>query len=112
VILPTAAVAFAVAAVLGFVLLTYVLRGLPTPKGLALVHGAFAAAGIGLLLVRWAGDGPAPMLALGVFVAAAAGGFFLIYRDLVHGRVPKTIAVGHGLVAVTALVLLLVYLLR
>lgn len=102
-----AAVCFALAGLLGATLLTYVLLGKPTPKALAFTHGPLAAAGLVLLLIALAIGQPVPGLSLGLFVAAALGGLFLIYRDLAHGRVPKAVAVVHGLVAVTALVLLL-----
>lgn len=97
---------FAVAALGGVVLLTYVLRGIPTPKGLALGHGALAATGIVLLLVAMATGRMVPPLSLGLFIAAALGGFFMLYRDLRHGHVPKPVALLHGVLAVAAFVLL------
>lgn len=97
---------FALAALGGVVLLTYVLRGIPTPKGLALGHGALAATGLVLLAIAFATGRTVPPLSLGLFVAAALGGFFLLYRDLKHGHVPKPVALMHGALAVAAFVLL------
>lgn len=110
-LLYAALVCFAAAGMLGLALLSYVMRGVSTPKGLALLHGPLAALGIVLLLIYWATTPEAPVLALLVVVAAAAGGFFLLYRDLVHGRVPRPFALAHGTLAVAALVLLLQFLL-
>ena len=97
---------FALAALGGVVLLTYVMRGIPTPKGLALGHGALAATGLVLLGVAVVTGRAVPPLSLGLFVAAALGGFFLLYRDLKHGHVPKPVALMHGALAVTAFVIL------
>lgn len=102
-----AAACFALAALGGLGLLSFVLRGLPTPKGLAIGHGVLAATGLALLTLNFVAGEGTPPLSLGLFVAAAAGGFFLLYRDLVHGKVPRSIAVVHGLVAVTAFLILL-----
>lgn len=102
-----AAIAFGFAAILGVFLLAYVLRGKPTPKGVAFIHGPLGAVGIVLLLVSFTSSAPAPVTSVVLFVLAAIGGFFLLYRDLVHGSVPKTVALVHGGVAVVAFLILL-----
>lgn len=103
---------FVLAALLGLFLLGYVLGGKPTPKAVALMHGPVGAVGIALLLFAWATDRPVPMLSLGLFIAVAMGGFFLIFRDLSRGRVPKTIALGHGILAAIALTVLVLFVVR
>jgi hypothetical protein len=100
-------VCFTLAALGGATLLTYVLRDKPTPKGIVFLHGPLAALAIVLLIVYTASAPQKPLLSLVLFVGAALGGFFLLYRDLAHGKVPKPIALVHGLIAITAFVLLL-----
>ena len=109
-LLYVAVACFAGAGLLGLFLLSYVLRDIPTPKGLVFIHGPLAALGIVSLLVAWAISAQGPLLSLGLFIAAALGGFFLLYRDLARGRVPKSIALVHGSLALGALVLLLQFL--
>jgi len=106
-VLTTALVLFVLAALLGATLLSFVLRKRHTPKGIALVHGFLAAAGIVLLVVFWITASDAPRLSLGLFVVAAAGGGVLITLDLRRGQAPAALAVGHGLIALAALALLI-----
>lgn len=106
-LLLAAAIVFALTAAGGALLLSYVLRGKPTPKMVTFIHGPAGALGIVLLLALWLRGETRVAASLGLFVLAALGGFFLLYRDLAHGHVPRPIAIVHGLVAVTAFVLLL-----
>jgi hypothetical protein len=104
--LTTALVLLACAALLGALLLTFVLRSRHTPKGIALLHGALAAAGIVVLIVMWIVSGSTPRGSLALFVVAALGGAVLIIQDLRKGQAPKALALGHGLIALIALALL------
>ena len=99
-------VVFVVAALGGAVLLTFALRGRHVPKGIALVHGAVAAIGIILLAIYAVRADDAPGASLTLFVVAALGGAYVLYRDLRQGSAPKGIAVAHGTIAIVALVLL------
>jgi hypothetical protein len=82
------------------VLAAHVLRGRFAPWVLSLLHAALGAAGIVLVLVTVIqGVRGNAALALGLFVVAALGGFFLAsfhYRKQVP---PKAIVVVHALVA-------------
>jgi hypothetical protein len=103
-----AAVLFALAAVLGVVLATRVARQQPRPLGMALAHGAFAAAGLIALVVVVVGDAPALALwALAGFAVAAVGGFFLFGLDRTGRDLPLPVVAVHGLVAVSAFLVLL-----
>ena len=82
------------------------------PGALAAVHGVAAAAALVILL--WAvvqtgagGAGGAVAWALGLFVAAALGGFFLVSFHVRKRRLPSPVVVIHALVAVAAFLLLL-----
>jgi len=85
-------------------------QGRPAPPlGLALVHGAGAAAGLVALIVFIAGNTvPSQvMIALVLFLAAALGGFALFTIHLRKGTLPIWLVVVHGLVAVSAFLVLL-----
>jgi hypothetical protein len=103
-----AVVVFAVAAVFGTYLAVSHFAGRPLPLPAALLHGAFAAAGIALLLLACLKTGFAglPALALGLFVAAALGGFLLFAMHLRGKRLPSPVVVVHALAAVAAFALL------
>jgi hypothetical protein len=105
------AVVLSLAALGGLVVAGVRLSGVPRPPTwLALGHGAVAATGLGLLAYA-AVDPGLPSLAqvaLGVFVLAALGGatlFFLFH--LREKALPIPLVLGHGLLALTALALLL-----
>jgi hypothetical protein len=100
---------FALAALLGMYLLSFVLRGKETPKAIVFTHGPVAAIGIILLVVYLFKGGPDPWESLVLFVLAAMGGLYMISRDLTGRPIPRWLAVVHGLLAVTGFVLLLVF---
>src|SRR5437870_3905443 len=97
----TALAFFSLAAILGLILLSFVLRDRSTPKAIVLMHGPIAATGIFLLVVYAFYQSPAPIVSIILFVIAALGGFVLLYRDLTGRALPKWLAVLHGLIAVT-----------
>jgi hypothetical protein len=88
------------------------LSGTPRPPTwLALGHGAIAAAGL-LTLIYTAATQTLPtvaLAALGCFVLAAAGGatIFVLFH-LREKPLPIPLVLGHGAIALTAFVLLLV----
>ena len=104
----TAIAVFGLAAILGMYLISLVFRDKATPKGVAIIHGLFAALGLVLLIIYCIGNTPAPIESLVIFCIAALGGFVLFYKDLT-GKIPKWLAVVHGLAAVTGYVLLLIF---
>lgn len=59
-----------------------------------------------LLVVYTLKSPPAIIESLVLFPLAAAGGLFLLYRDITNQRIPKWLAIGHGLLAVTGYVFL------
>lgn len=105
-----AAVLFAIAALGGLVMAyMHFKQDRNPPGGLAALHGLLAASG--LLVLIWGavefGVGAYLGWALGLFVVAALGGFFLLSVYLRGKRLPGTVVVVHGLVAVVAFLLLL-----
>src|SRR5688572_7886241 len=97
---------FALGAMVGIYLLSFVLRGINTPKFVVFVHGIFVVVAL-ILLITYAMDQPGYMETVVIFVLAAIGGLVLVYRDLTSKPMPKWLAVGHGLIAITGFVFLL-----
>src|SRR5215204_3425216 len=91
---------FALAAILGMILLSYILKNKNTPKGVAFTHGFMAAMGIILLLIYSFMHRPRPLESLILFIIAATGGLMLIYRDITGKSLPKWFAITHGLIAI------------
>jgi hypothetical protein len=106
--IPTAIGFFALAAILGMLLLGFVLKGKHTPKAIVFTHGPLAAIGL-LLLVIYCISAPGPMESMILFLVAAAGGIIMVVRDLMGKTIPKWLAVVHGLVAAAGLVFLLIF---
>jgi len=105
-----ALVLFAIAALGGLAIAVMRFRGKPyPPMGLALVHGAVAAAGLIALIVLVAGGNQASRTtaALVLFIIAALGGFVLFFHHLRKVALPIWLVVVHALVAVISFVLLL-----
>jgi hypothetical protein len=104
------AILFGVSALGGIVIAIMRFTGKETPPmALALLHGAVAAAGLVALIVAVTG-GSLPSqatIALGGFLIAALGGFFLFSFHLRRQALPIPVVVIHGLVAVASFVILL-----
>jgi hypothetical protein len=105
-----AAVLFAIAALGGLALAFIHFKQDRNPPGaLAALHGVLAATALVILL--WAvvqtSAGGALAWALGLFVVAALGGFFLVSFHIRKQRLPSPAVVVHALVAVAGFLLLL-----
>ena len=108
-LLYTAIAFFALAAILGLYLITFVLQQKETPKAIAITHGLFAATALVLLIIHTVQTGADLIQSIVLFVIAALGGIILFGRDITGKSLPKSLAVAHGLIAVTAFGFLLVY---
>jgi hypothetical protein len=111
VIMETAVIVLGIAAAGGVALAGIRLSGTPRPPTwLALVHGAIAATGL-IILIYTALNTTMPTLALwalGIFVLAALGGAVLFLGfHLREKALPIPFVLGHGLIAATGYVLLL-----
>ncbi|HET6245170.1 MAG: hypothetical protein H0V01_06460 [Bacteroidetes bacterium] len=105
----TAIALFALAAILGMVLLTFVLQGKETPKGIVFSHGPLAAAGIILLIIYSFKQGPGPIEATVLFLIAAGGGIIMFIKDMTGKTIPKWLGIVHGLIAVTGFIYLIIF---
>lgn len=100
---------FALGAILGMYLLTFVMRNKETPKAVALIHGLFVAIALIMLINYSVKNGPGLTESIVLFVIAALGGFYLFYRDINAKPIPKWLAIVHGLAAVAGFGFLLVF---
>jgi hypothetical protein len=100
---------FALAAGGGVLLAGLRLKNRALPMPIALVHGGLAAAGLLLLLVGVVRHHAATpvRVALGLFVVAALGGFYLFSHHVRGKRLPLGVVGVHGAAAVVAFLLLL-----
>jgi hypothetical protein len=107
-----AVIVLVLAAIGGLTLAAIRLRGAPwPPMWMALGHGAVAASGVGLLIYAASSPGIPGLaqVALGIFILAAAGGAVLFLGFHMRRKaLPIPFVLGHGLIAATGLVLLLV----
>jgi NAD/NADP transhydrogenase beta subunit len=101
---------FALAAVLGLVVLVNWLGKKDAPKGVVYAHGAFAAAAL-VTLLYFAMQNPDnyPMVSVVLFVAGALGGFYLFYKDQAKKEKPLAVALLHAGLGVVAFVMLLLF---
>ncbi|HTM94321.1 MAG TPA: hypothetical protein VL100_00670 [Croceibacterium sp.] len=100
---------FAIAALGGLVLASYVLRGRLAPWPVSLLHAALGATGLVLTLLVVLGSGDVPgntPLALILLLVAALGGFFLASYHLRKVPGPRAVVLVHASVAVIGFVLL------
>jgi hypothetical protein len=101
---------FILAAILGVILLTYVLSNRLPPKPLAALHGTFAATGLILLLIHAAKNMENQLFFVAaLFAITALAGFYMVSRHLMGHTIPKSVAIVHGSLAVLAFILLIFY---
>lgn len=99
---------FAGAAVVGVVMAVARVRERTISLPVALIHGVLAAAGLVLLALSQGTDASAGpgTYALGLFVVAALGGFYLFAKGLRGQALPIKPMVLHAVIAVVAFVML------
>lgn len=100
---------FAIAAVLGIIITGVIFRDQPTPKPAVFAHGAFAAAGLALLIIYTLKHSDRlPLVSLGILGIAALGGFILFGRDIIKKKPgPMGLIIVHALFAVVGVIVLL-----
>ena len=109
----TAAILLGLAALGGLTVAGMRLSGTPRPPTwMALGHGAIAAAGLACLIYAATVSPGLPQLAqiaLGVLILAALGGAIIFVGFHLQGQpLPIPLILGHGIIAVTGYVLLLI----
>ena len=103
----TIIVLFALAAVVGLIILKNWLTGQNTSRAIIYTHGIFAALGLVLLIVYYFQNGAKSVqTSIILFLIAAIAGFYMFFRDLKGIMSPTWLAIVHGLVAVAGFVLI------
>ncbi|MBC7865294.1 MAG: hypothetical protein IAF38_20125 [Bacteroidia bacterium] len=100
---------FGLVAISGMYLFSLIMRNKQMPKAVTLIHGLFGGLGIVLLIVYCFNNKTGPVVSIIVFAVAAFAGVMLNYRDITGKKVPKWLAMLHGLVAVIGFAFLLVF---
>ncbi len=103
---------FSLSAIFGLILISYVLRGKETPKGIVFLHGPLAGAALIILIIYVVKNTISPAPSMILFIVAAIGGVIMVIRDFTGKPVPKPLAVAHGLIAITGFVLLVIFALK
>ncbi len=102
-----AVISFAVAAVGGLVLASYVLRGQLAPWALSLLHAGLGALGLVLVILAILDGASGDVTtALAILVIAALGGFYLASIHLKKQIAPSPVVLIHAGVAVIGFLLL------
>jgi hypothetical protein len=91
---------FALAAIIGVIILKNWLTSANTSRTVIYTHGIFAAAALVVLVVLLVRDpSSALQISLAFFALAAVGGFYMFFRSLKGKFSPTWLAVTHGLLA-------------
>ena len=104
---------FALAAILGAVMLVKWFNAQGASKAVIYSHGVVAATALTLLVLYWmAHPEDFPTVVLILFGIGAVGGFYLFFNERSTGKRPVGIAVVHALLGVSAFLLLLAFALK
>jgi hypothetical protein len=100
---------FAIAAIIGLIILKNWLTSATTSRAVVYAHGIFAAGGLVLLFIYFMKNNNQQDIktSLILFAVAAVAGFYMFFQDLKGKFSPTWLAVIHGLVAVVGFVFLL-----
>jgi len=98
------------AAVSGTAAMLKVLKGELPANLVVILHGAFAAAGLIALAVVYFNGNAGVGTSLILYVAAALGGYYLLFKHFKAKAIPKAVSFLHAGTAVVATLILLSYL--
>lgn len=94
---------FLLATIFGMILFTYIIKGRETPLVIAFLHGPLAIAALILLGIYAVNNSPGVLVTLILFFIAALGGFVMAIKDFNGEKIPRSLAVLHGVIAITAI---------
>ena len=102
---------FIFGASIGAVILMAVLKDKPTPKPAVVAHGILGGFAI-LMCITYIAMGHTDTMLLtgvGLLLLAAIGGFYMFGKDVYKLPIPKVVAVIHPMIALSGVILLIVY---
>lgn len=100
---------FASGATLGVWMLINLLKGHHIPKALTIIHGTLVVTGLVLLIIFNLRDPfVANWVSVILFIMAAAGGIYILTKDIKHKKVPIPVVIIHLLVAVSGFTILII----
>jgi len=100
---------FIIAASFGVINLIGIYKRNHAPAFSAICHGALVGVGL-LLLIIYVVTSHISLTPLYIFLATAAGGLFLMSRDVTKKRVPLFIGIIHGIAGISGIVCLIYFL--
>jgi hypothetical protein len=105
----TAIAILGMGAIIGLYMLTLILTDKRPPKAASFIHGLFALIGLVLLIYYSMDNDPGPVECVIIFLTAALVGLIVWWKDITGQKIPKWLAVTHGLTAVIGFTLLLMF---
>lgn len=105
----TATILIALGALMGIYMAITAVKSGHIPKGLALLHGFAVISGAVLLLIYAISSGR-HWDSLIIFLIAAVGGVYIVFKDITHQPFPLWLIFAHGLIGLTGLIWLSVHL--
>lgn len=104
---------FTVAVAFGLIILGAVVKNKPTPKLTVFTHGFCALLALFILLVEVYNGNTDTLLVIStiLFSVAALDGLTMFVIDMRRRPLPKTLVVVHPLLGITALIVLIIYVL-
>ena len=102
---------FVFAAVFGLIVLIAILKNQTTPKPVVVIHGSLGGIGLLILLTYLAIGNITPLYiaSLCLLLIAVAIGFTVFGFDISEKRIPKVLAILHPVLAISSVILLIVY---
>lgn len=108
-IIYTAIAILGMGAIIGMYMLLLILKDQRPTKTAVFIHGLFALIGIVLLIYYCMGNDPGPLESVIIFLIAALGGITVWWKDITGQKIPKWLAIAHGLIAVVGFTFLLMF---
>lgn len=105
----TAIAILGMGAIIGMYMISLVLTDKRPPKAASFIHGLFAVTGVGLLIYYCTKNSPSPIESVIILAIAVLLGLMVWWTDITGQKIPKWLAVLHGLTAVGGYTLLLVF---
>lgn len=105
----TAIAILGMGAIIGIYMLSLILTDKRPPNSASFIHGLFAVTGAGLLIYYCTKNAPSPVESVIILLIAAIMGLMVWWKEITGQKIPKWLAVVHGLTAAGGYTLLLIF---